>query len=160
MFLNFASRAFKVLIQFRLIGHIQALRWCYDPALPAMASYIDIGLQKYLTQIGRCSKTIQCNLVCPEFTSAKNSNNIFKIGGCKKRAFIARLFVKGGGLLRPLSPDRKQMWKFWIILAFKFDSLILKTNFISLWGVSKICMPFFLYFFLAFYASAIPLTGF
>ena len=42
-----------------------------------------------------------------------------------------------GGAVRPLSPDRKQMREFWPIFSLKLDFLILKTHFISLWGVSK-----------------------
>ena len=45
---------------------------------------------------------------------------------------------KGGGVtVSPLSPDREEMWKFWPIFPLKFDSLIPKTHFTSLWGVSK-----------------------
>ena len=40
-------------------------------------------------------------------------------------------------ILRSGWPDRKQMWKLWPIFSLKFDSLILKTHFISLWRVSK-----------------------
>ena len=38
-------------------------------------------------------------------------------------------------ILRSGWPDRKQMWKLWPIFSLKFDSLILKTHFISLWRV-------------------------
>ena len=46
-------------------------------------------------------------------------------------------FPKGGGEVSPLSPDRKQMWKFWSIFKLKLDALILKTKFISSRRVSK-----------------------
>ena len=46
-----------------------------------------------------------------------------------------RLTVRGG--VNPVGPERKQMWKFWPFFSLKFDSLLLKTHFISLWGVSK-----------------------
>ena len=36
-----------------------------------------------------------------------------------------------------LGPYHKQMWKFWSFFSLKFDSLTLKTHFISLWRVSK-----------------------
>ena len=41
------------------------------------------------------------------------------------------------GRVSPLGLDCKQMWKFWFIFSLKFDSLMIKTHFISLWGVSK-----------------------
>ena len=59
------------------------------------------------------------------------------------RLFTVRLTVReergreGGVGVSPLGPDRKQMWKFWSIFSLKFDSLILKTHFISSWRVSK-----------------------
>ena len=46
-----------------------------------------------------------------------------------------------GGRISPVGPDRKQVWKFWSIFLFKFDLFILKTHFISLWGVSKKHFP-------------------
>ena len=45
---------------------------------------------------------------------------------------------RGGEGFRPVGPDRKKMWKFWSIFSLIFDSLILKTHFTSLWGVSKL----------------------
>ena len=54
----------------------------------------------------------------------------------KKGYFTVRLAVRGGGV-SPLGPDRKQMWKFQPIFWMEYDSMILKTHFISLWGVSK-----------------------
>ena len=41
------------------------------------------------------------------------------------------------GRVSHLSHDRKQIWKFWPICSMEYDSRILKTHFISLWGVSK-----------------------
>ena len=54
----------------------------------------------------------------------------------KNGYFTVRLTVRGGGV-NPVGPDHKQMWKCCPILSLKFASLILKTQFISLWRVLK-----------------------
>ena len=56
---------------------------------------------------------------------------------------MARQTKRGEWGVSPLSLDRKLIWKIWPILALRFDSLILKTHSILLWGVSN--MHFHLY---------------